>query len=140
MDKKLDFKAFLKGDKKKITIIVIALLGALLMLLSLGDKGEEEVKDCESLSEYKERLEEELSEICSSVSGAGRCKVSVSFSEGERAEYRGTNKISSTPPRILGITVLSEGAERSEVRSALTECMTALFDIGSNRVAVLKMK
>ena len=64
----------------------------------------------------------------------------VSFSEGERSEYRGTNKISESPPKVLGITVIAEGGGKSEVKSALTECMTALFDIGSNRVAVLKMR
>ena len=138
MDKKISIFKY-KMDKKKLLILLLAALGILLMLFSLSDGSDESSSDT-SLSSYKKNLERELSELCSSVSGAGKCKVSVSFSEGERAEYRGTNKISSAPPKILGITILSEGADRSEVRSALTECMTAMFDIGSNRVAVLKMK
>ena len=141
MDSKERIMKFINGDKKRITLIAVAVIGVLLILLSLGG-GDESTADTPdgSLEEYKANLEAELAELCSSVSGAGQCKVTVSFSEGEKTEYRGTSKISTTPPKILGITVLAEGGDRAEVRGALTDCLTALFDIGANRVAVLKMK
>lgn len=130
----------LLGDKRKLGMIIIAALGILLILFSLsGEKGENSTDSLE-LDGYKKTLEKELSELCSSVSGAGKCKVKVTFSEGAHAEYRGNNKISETPPKVLGITIISEGGDKSEVKIALTECMTALFDVKANRVAVLKMK
>lgn len=138
MDKLNGIIKNIKGDKKRLSLVLIALVGALLILLSLGGDKREGKTEEQSLDEYKEGLERELSELCSSVEGAGRCKVSVSFSEGEKTEYRGTNKISTTPPRVLGITVIAEGGGSAEVRSALTEALTAMFDIGANRVAVLK--
>lgn len=130
---------FIKGDKKRFLFIVIAVFGVLLILLSLGG-GEESSAAEDSLAEYEKRLEKELSELCSAVEGAGRCRVNVTFSDGERTEYRGTSKVSTTPPRVLGITVIAEGGGKPEVKSALTECMTAMFNIKANRVAVLKMR
>lgn len=132
----------IKNDRKKLIALIVAAIGVLLMLLSVPSKSDasKSASDSGTLAEYKKELEKELSELCSSVSGAGKCKVKVSFSEGERSEYRGTNKISEVPPRVMGITIISEGGGKAEVKNALTECMTAMFDIKANRVAVLKMK
>lgn len=141
-EKTVDFIKQLKGDKKKLLAVLLAVFGMLLILFSAPGKSEkkEEEQGSVSLSEYKKELEEDLSELCSSVSGAGKCRVSVSFSDGAKTEYRGTNKISETPPKVLGITVIADGGDKPEVRAALTECMTSMFDIKANRVAVLKGK
>ena len=130
------------GDKKRLYMILAAVLGVLLVALSLaGDKNsDKESRSIDSLTEYKQNLESELSELCSSIDGAGRCVVRVSFAEGVKTEYKGTNKVSETPPRVLGITVVSDGGGSAEVRNAITECMTAMFGIGANRVAVLEMR
>ena len=132
----------IKGDKKKLVALLLLAVGLLLILFSPSSRSEKEENGnaSSSLSEYKRELEEDLSELCSSIEGAGKCRVSVSFSEGAKAEYRGTNKISETPPKVLGITVIAEGGDRADVKTALTECMTSMFDIKRNRVAVLKMR
>ena len=141
MDKKSNIMRFINGDKKKITIIAVAVIGVLLILLSLGGADESTADTPDgSLAEYKASLEAELAELCSSVSGAGRCVVRVSFAEGVKTEYKGTNKVSETPPRVLGIIVVSDGGGRADVRKAIIECMTAMFDIGANRVAVVELK
>jgi stage III sporulation protein AG len=44
----------------------------------------------------------------------------------------------SRPPLVLGVTVVCSGGDSDHVRARLTEMITALFDIPSNRVAVLK--
>jgi len=92
------------------------------------------------VEEYKRTLEGELEELCTSVRGVGRCRVTVTFSEGESLQYKGSSLIGSTPPRVMGVTVVCEGADRDSVREAISECMCSLFDIRSNRVCVLKMK
>ena len=127
----------LKGDKRKILTVVLLAAGLLLMLFS-SKVGSTESAAEDSLSKYKRELEKDLSELCSSIDGVGRCEVRVTFSEGERVEYRGTNKVSETPPKVLGVTVVCDGGGRADVRAAITECMVALFDIGANRVAVVK--
>ena len=127
----------LKGNKKKLLTVALLVLGCLLMLFSRVKGGSEE-NGGDSLSEYKHELEGELTDLLSSIEGVGRCEVKISFSEGERIEYRGTSKISETPPRVLGVSVVCDGGGRADVRAAITECLTALFDIGANRVAVVK--
>lgn len=137
MNKIKSFAEYLCKDKKRLVILLAALFGLILMLFgSGGDSGGSD--ESATLSEYKSSLEEELSELCSSIDGAGKCRVTVSFSEGESVSYHGSNVSSTTPPKVLGVTVVSEGGDKIEVKRAISECMTALFDIGSNRVCVLK--
>ena len=138
MDNVIKFFKDIKNDKRKLISLMLALCGILLIFISSSQKGD--TGDTEGLTEYKERMEAELSELCSSVKGAGRCRVTVSFAEGERYEYKGSNVISSEPPRVLGVTVVCEGGGSVEVKRALSECMSALFDIGKNRISVLEMK
>ncbi len=130
---------FFKKDKKRILLVALAVLGVLLILQSGFAEGES-YGDNSSLSEYKEQLEDELAALCSSVEGVGKCKVTVSFSEGESLEYRGSTVTGSTPPRVMGVTVVCEGADKIKVREQLSSCMCSLFDIGSNRVCIMKMK
>lgn len=126
-------------DKKTLVTVAIGLVGILLVLLSLGGGSDTEIPK-DGLEEYKSRLEAELEALCESIDGAGRCRVTVSFSEGERLEYKGSSLIGSEPPRVLGITVVCEGGDDSYIKNSISDCMTALFDIGSNRVCVLKLK
>lgn len=126
-------------DKKKIAVLLIGLFGFFLIALSLGTNTDKEQKEY-TLEEYKAELEDELRELCESVEGAGKCRVTVTFSDGERFEYKGSNVIGSEPPRVLGVTVVCRGGDDPNIKNNISECMTALFDIGSNRVCVLKMK
>jgi stage III sporulation protein AG len=53
--------------------------------------------------------------------------------------YKGSSVVERKPPKVKGVTIACRGADSDGVRSQLTEMMTALFDIGSNRVAILKL-
>ena len=138
MDKKSRLFEFFKGDKKRIVTAVLLVVGLLLMLFSSRIGREETALAEDSLTKYRRELEEDLSELCSSIDGVGRCEVRVTFSEGARVEYKGTNKVSEQPPKVLGVSIVCDGGGRADVRAAVTECMIALFDIGANRVAVAR--
>jgi hypothetical protein len=75
------------SDKKNLKFLIIAAAGVLLLIISLFmGGGDRSAKSTDiSLGEYKLRLEEELSGICSSVEGAGKCRVMITFSEGGAA-------------------------------------------------------
>lgn len=135
------FTAFIKENKRILKIGLIAALGIVLILISSSvGASEKNEKDGEiTLDEYKERLEAELSDLCSDVQGVGKCRVFVTFERGEQNTYKGSAVTETKPPKVLGITVICKGADSDRVRSELTDMLTSLFDIGSNRVAVLKL-
>ena len=137
-----DFKKYVKDllSTRGGKLILAALaIGAALLLACSFMSGEEKKSEEDNLAVYKAELEQSLAEFCSSVEGAGRCKVMVSFSSGESLEYKGGNLISSTPPKVLGVTVLCRGGDKDKVRADVTELVSSLFDIGKNRVCVLKL-
>ncbi len=131
-------KDYAQKNKGSVLLFAILVLGVFLLIFSSAPKTEIEA-DTESLEEYKERLEEELSEVCSSVRGVGRCRVTVTFERGEEKIYKGSSLIETKPPKVLGVTVVCKGADSDGVRSEIISMMSALFDIGTNRIAVLKL-
>ena len=132
------FITFFKEKKKIALILVLVSLG--LMLVALSSIGQEAAPDGTSLSEYKADLEKRLEKLCSEVDGVGKCSVMITFSRGEENTYKGNQLTESKPPRVLGVTVVCDGGDRTEVRARLSQMLCVLFDIGSNRVAVLPSK
>ena len=131
-----NLKSFFKDNKKKLIPILFAVIGVLLLICPmLKDKGSDI-----ALSDYKRELESELEDVLSKVDGVGRCCVTLTFAEGESAEYKGSKVISTSPPRVMGVSVVCEGGGSAEVSERISELLCALFDIGANRVSVLKMK
>ena len=133
------FEAF-KKNKKILLVALIALIGILLIFIS-SRENEDSVPETTgiSLDEYKERLEGEVASICSSVEGVGKCRVIISFERGEETVYKGSSVVEIKPPKVKGVIVACRGADNDNVKAELTDMMTALFDIGSNRVAILKL-
>jgi hypothetical protein len=132
--------SFFKENKKRALPLILLISGILLLLISIPESDSSQKDSTMTLCEYKARLEDELSSLCSAISGVGKCKVSVSFAEGARLEYKGSVEIGSTPPRVLGITVICDGGRDPAVCESISRMMCALFDVGANRVAVLPKK
>lgn len=141
MSNKLDkVKDYAQKNKGSVLLFALLILGVFLLVFSSASAPETEAQEnTQSLEEYKARLEEELSAVCSSVSGVGRCKVTVTFERGEEKIYKGSSVIETRPPKVLGVTVVCKGADSDKVRSEIIDMMSALFDIGTNRIAVLKL-
>ena len=132
-------KSFFLKNKKWVIISALFIFGVLMLIGSAASVGGAGNAEGEPLSEYKERLEEELSDMCSSVRGVGKCRVMVTFERGEENIYKGTNLIESRPPKVMGVTIVCKGADSDAVRAELVGMMSALFDIGTNRISVLKL-
>lgn len=106
---------FLRGVGKK-RILLLLFLGVLLILLSGVFISDEAAVDVGP--------EAELSELCSSLSGVGRCRVALTYGEGEE---------------VCAVAVLCDGAENAKVRSELCKLISSLYGIGYNRISVLKI-
>lgn len=135
------FKTFLQSNKKLWRVWLFIGVGVALILISsaFGENASKKSDDVVTLDEYKEKLEGELTSLCSQVSGVGKCKVFITFERGVQNTYKGSVVIESKPPKVLGVTVICRGADSDYVQKELTEMITALFDIGANRVAILKL-
>lgn len=131
-------KEYATKNKGGVLLFALLALGVFLLIFSSVPEAEEQA-DTQSLEDYKAQLEQELSEVCSSVSGVGRCKVTVTFERGEERVYKGSSLIETKPPKVLGVTVVCKGADSDRVRAEIIAMMSALFDIGTNRIAVMKL-
>ena len=128
-------------DKKNRGFIILLIAGVLLLLFSFifTQPQSYAAKEDKTLDVYKAELEAELADFCSSVSGAGKCRVMVSFSSGEKFEYKGNTLIGVEPPVVCGITVLCKGGDSESVRAEISSLLSALYGIRQNRICVLKL-
>ena len=127
-----------KNNKKLSMVVLLFAFGIMLIAIS-GATGNDIVENVPSLAQYKAELEDEVENMCSSVRGVGKCRVMITFERGEENTYKGSSLIESKPPKVMGISVVCRGADSLEVTRALVDMLTALFDIGSNRISVLKL-
>ncbi len=128
-------KDLLKG--KKMILIIAALAAGLLLLSLVSSDTEDKGEKAASASEYKAALEDELEELCSSLDGVGRCRVSVSLKQKEKSHYYGND--GDGEYEVLGVIILCRGAGSASVRAELTKLFTSLYGISSTRIAILKL-
>lgn len=131
-------KGILRGRGARVALLIFVFIIGVGIVFGSGGEDKESVKE-KSLEEYKSELEAELSELCSSVRGVGKCKVSVSFSRGAENSYKGSMLVETKPPEVLGVIIVCKGADSDAVRRDLTELITSLYAIPSSRVAILKL-
>lgn len=132
---------YVRENKKLLLIAGIAVFGLFLVIVSSSFGGEKasENSNVETLEEYKTRLEGEIESLCSDVSGVGKCRVFITFERGAQNSYKGSTVTETKPPRVLGVTVICRGGDSDSVKRELSDMICAIFDIGYNRVAILKL-
>ena len=154
----------LKEDKKTALIIFAAVLGMLLIFLS-GTSDEnttEKVKDEEKIE--IEQCEEKLQKLLSSVEGAGRVKVMITYETSDEnvfaynkdESYReneqkfssdyilvknGGNetglKLKTVYPEVKGVAVVCDGADNPVTKEQIISVISALFDISTKNISVV---
>lgn len=119
-------RAFIKGNKRVVLAVAFILLAAVILLAGSGSSS--------SSSSDADSVEERLEEMCSSLEGVGSCRVMVTYKASE-------SRYGSSPERVVeSVAVVCKGAERAGVRRELTEMLSSLFGIGTNRIHISKMK
>ena len=109
-------KGFFEFIRGIITPRIAILVGAgILLLLFAGQP---------LLRTESADVSDELSELCSSVGGVGRCRVMTTCgADGE----------------IEAVAILCDGADSAEVRSELSRLISSLYGIGYHRISILKI-
>lgn len=149
--------------KKYRGVALVILLGIFLLLLpeTTTDK-ESEIQEPAVLMQLT--LQEELSQLLSGVSGAGKVEVLLTQAEGEKTVYQEEERVTANetsrdtvlvtgsdrgqsglicqvnPPVYLGAVVLCQGADSPQVKLAMVEAVKAATGLTADRITVLKMK
>ena len=113
--------AYLKNRKGIALAAVVLVLAVILILFGSNDSGEA----------IDESLEHKVEELCTSLVGVGECPVMRYYRE-QTSRY--------DDKKVESVVIVCEGADSVEVRRSLTEMLSALFGIGSNRVRIEKMR
>ncbi len=157
----------IKTDRRLTVIVLLGLSGILLLTFSELKPKETQQSDepdkTADISQYEENLEARLSELISSIDGAGRAKVMITLDSGDENVYATEDKsgeksyeksyvvikqngdengilLKIAEPEIRGVAVVCEGAGSAEVRQEIINTVTAVLNVGTNRVNISKMK
>ena len=110
-------------------ILIIILLGVGLLLLTVGGR-----EKSEENTAYTPDEEARLAELCSSLSGVGKCRVFIAYEE------RTVSYSSRTEKVIVGVAVICEGGGNDSVKARLTSLIDSLYGIGANRIRIDRME
>lgn len=156
---------------------VVVLCGILLILISCSGtfSGGEETTEVDSplseasqtgetLTQYKERMEQELTELLGKVEGVGNVEVMLTLrasnekvtlkdnTDKENAKEEETVLIedsdrNSSPyviqekePELEGVAIVCDGGDDAVIKREITEAVSALFQIESHKIKVMKGK
>ena len=158
----------LKKDKKAFFTVILGITGMMLILLSelpLFSGGEKkEAKETESY--YAQELEENTQRLISQIQGAGKVSVMLTYDTSEEivwakdidSKSEGDGKSDTSEkhiiidadsgetgleikvvyPKIRGVAVVCTGGDDPVVQSEIKALLSALFDIGSNRISIAR--
>ena len=153
-------------EKYKYVLIILA-AGLILLLWPTGEKERpEETANRSGLEEFDlAALEEKLSQILSQVEGAGKVTVALTVKSGMEqvpvtdrstsVTERGNSLEEKTVvistgsgqeavvrvqryPQFQGAVVVCQGGDRADVRLLLTQAVSALTGLGSDKITVCK--
>ncbi|MGN0447541.1 MAG: stage III sporulation protein AG [Acutalibacteraceae bacterium] len=152
--------------KALITVFIGLFGMLLILLSELPDikKDDTSVKDMSNLTQSVKSLQNEVEDLLSKIDGAGKVDVLLTFEEGEEKIFaknteeksNGQQENESTQsyitvesgdgedglllkviyPKVRGVAVVCTGGNDIRVKSEITALLSALFDIGSNRISV----
>ena len=113
-------------------------------------------------------VQKQMEALLSAIDGAGRVRLMLTLSSGERVVYQTDSRTATASgsttqetervfrqsggsekepavqsviyPQYHGAVVICDGAERASVRLAVIQAVSSLTGLGSNKIAVVKMK
>lgn len=146
-------------------VLLLLVLGVFFMLIPQGNQ---EVTQEETTTPAPVSTAQELEEILSKIEGVGKVKVMLTEAAGAETIYQtnedrvtsaDTNNVrietviisdtnreeqglirTVTPPIYLGAIIVCQGGDKATVRLAVTQAVSAVTGMGTDRISILKMK
>ena len=146
-----------KFDKQKTGIVILALLGILLIVLSgqtdhLSGEKSESVQEYTDVGFYTGYLEDRIGELCRSIEGIQEaavfltldCSSEYIYSEDGASDYlilsgsEGEQAVMLCEiyPRVRGVAVVCTGGDLPRIRETVTELLAASLGLPSNKIKV----
>ena len=121
------------------------------------------VSDSAELAEYADRLSTRMEDLLSGVEGAGETRVMITLENSEETVYALDEKqggaesyewshvilddgtgdsalVESTwLPEVRGVAVVCQGGDDAAVQARLTEMVSVLLGVSTNRISIAKM-
>lgn len=153
--------------KKYRYVILVCLIGIGLMILPGKEEQKAQVPSVTERTDASENTAEMLSDILKKLRGAGNVEVMLTIAAGEQRIYQTDTRGSSSdsgslqietviitssdknqtglitqvlPEVYLGAIILCQGADDPSVRLAITEAVSDVTGLSTDKISVLKMK
>lgn len=137
-------KRLLESGSARRWILLAALLGAVLMVLSgmfSFDKKQETGGSGFEVSDYRRSAQQDLEQLISHIQGAGKTRVLLTVENSAEYVYleNGTTKTKEIQPHVRGVLVLCEGGDDPVTVGRVTEAVTKALDISTAKVCIEKL-
>ena len=155
------FGNLLKNKNVIIVILGIIIGGALIIFGEMDAKNDKDVQQTEDLYSsteldiYTERLEEKVSGFLAKISGVSNVSVIITIdnskeniyaTEGSNFDYviltdssgnQSTVKLTEITATVRGIAVVCK-YENEEIKQQIITTLSSLFNVGTNRISVIR--
>jgi stage III sporulation protein AG len=142
-------------------VLLILVAGIILMLIPSVESGNENMEPVAKQEVFEtQTIHEELAQLLSMVNGAGNVRVMLTVAKGQQTVYQENIQETSVQTVIVtdsdrnenglikqinapvyqGAIILCQGADDPSVRLSITEAVSKITGLGTNQIAVLKMK
>jgi len=150
----MKLKEMIKLDKSKLIILIMALTGiSLILISSLGGKEKElDTVEYTEVGFYTSYLEGRITDLCNSIYGVSDTKVFLTLDTSSEYVYQGDGvsdflilsgdggetavKLCEIYPRVRGIAVVCGGGDIPRVKEAITELLSAALGLPTNKIKV----
>lgn len=156
----------LKKDKKTLLTVILGITGMLLVLLSELPmfSSEKDIPEGKNVTDFSYDLQRQVENLISEIEGAGKVSVMLTYDTSEervwakdtdeRKDNGGNNDVSEKHiiidtvqeesglcvkviyPKVRGVAVVCSGGKNPQVISEIKALISALFDIGSNKISI----
>ena len=151
-------------ENKKLQLIIVVVL-AIILIVSIFSKENKSntINDTNEITQYVSLLEDKLCNLLSKVEGCGEVSVAIMIDSGKETvlamkkittESSGKIEIEETPiivngktivlkenfPKITGVLIVCEGANKISVMKKIQQATTSLLDVDINKIEILAMK
>ncbi len=150
----MKIKDFIKSNKNKLTVFILAIGGVILIIFSslIGTDSKETAEEYTEVGFYTTYLEERISELCNSVYGVSDTRVFLTLDCSSEQIYQSDGvsdfliltgeggetavKLCEIYPKVRGIAVVCKGGEIPRIKETVTELLAAALGLPKNKIQV----